>query len=309
MSESPNHKVQPWTSFELDEADRTIARPPFDDDTQIVRYVRLSTLLLHFSGRAFLPSLFSLRKLDDLEGQLAIETGFTELRRHFDSLIKPFAPAPHEFPPMVTGQLREAMEFADRCQWWFKELAKRRAVWCWNLFDGHSEAMWRLYGSKGVLIHSSVGRVKRALARAGRFRGLLSPVQYGFPKLLPETIQTFQRQQRETWPFWYLRPYLLKHPRFRYEQELRFVFGIHPSLEKGISIAVDQQELIHTISVSPDIPKDESNLILDLVHLQKPLELRYPAHCDTEWKTEYSKIGGTAFTQKDKPEGLFRDLE
>jgi hypothetical protein len=308
MSQPANDKESRWISLELGEDDRTISRPQIDDETQIVRYVRLSTLLLHLSGQAFIPSLLSLRSMDNLEGQLAVETALPDLRSHFDTIIKPFAP-PCDLPRTVTGQLRETMEFADRSQWWFKELAKRRAVWCWNLFDGHSNAMWRLYGSRGVLIHSTIGRVKRALTKAGRFRGLVSPVRYRLPGQLHEAVETFKGEQRETWPSWYLRPYLLKQWSYRYEQELRFVFAIHPTLENGISIEVDRAELIDTISVSPEIPSDEGNLLIDMLFYNQVPNLRYPAHCRDEWLRQYAKIGGTPFTPTDEPAELYRDLD
>jgi hypothetical protein len=61
--------------------------------------------------------------------------------------------------------------------------------------------------------------------KAGCFRGLISPVRYEFPSQLQEIVQRFQGNQRETWPPWYMRPYLVINSPYRYEQELRFVFG------------------------------------------------------------------------------------
>src|SRR4029077_16484181 len=228
---------------------------------QIVRYVRLSTLFLYLANRAFIPSLMNLRQMDDLEGRLALELSVSEFKEHFDSHVLPFAQIKLP-PPWITGELREHINFSERCEWWFNELAKRRAIWCWNLFDGPSNAMWHLYGSRGVLIHSTIGRVKNAFKNSVRFRGLISPVRYRPAAQLTDAARGFDPTRRETWPPWYMRPYLFKQPNYRYEQELRFVFGIHPSLQDGISIEIDGRTLIEGISVSPDIPKDEGALLI-----------------------------------------------
>ena len=65
---------------------------------------------------------------------------------------------------------------------WLDELAKRRTVWCWNVFDGPSNAMWHLYGSRGVAIRSTVGDVKKALANSGCVRRLIAPHAIWSPK-------------------------------------------------------------------------------------------------------------------------------
>jgi hypothetical protein len=37
------------------------------------------------------------------------------------------------------------------------ELATERCVWCWNEFTNYSDALWRLYGDRGLAITSTVG--------------------------------------------------------------------------------------------------------------------------------------------------------
>jgi hypothetical protein len=66
---------------------------------------------------------------------------------------------------------------------WLHELCIRRGVWCWNdCTEGPSEAMWTLYGNRGVAIKSTVGLVKNALETAGVGRGLVAPVSYAIPR-------------------------------------------------------------------------------------------------------------------------------
>jgi hypothetical protein len=297
-----------WVELEMEADDRTTIRSEIEDDTQIVRYVRLSTLFLYRTGRAFIPSLLKMRSMDNLEGQLALELVLPKMRNHFNELVKPFANIP-QLPPHIAGSLRESMDFMARIQWWFKELAQRRAIWCWNLYDGPSNAMWHLYGSRGVLIHSTVGRVKRALENSGQLRGLISPVRYKPANKLLEAADAFDASRADAWPSWYMRPYLYKQPSYRYEQEVRFVFGIHPEMKDGISIEINRKELIAAISVSPDIPKDEGTLLIDIVSWNQMPDLKYPAPSRDEWLWKYSKIGGTPFTLGDEPPELFSDLD
>jgi len=66
-----------------------------------------------------------------------------------------------------------------RVSWWTYELFGRRAIWCWNLDEGPSNAVWHLYGVKGVAIKSTIGFLKKALANSGLMRCLIAPVRYG----------------------------------------------------------------------------------------------------------------------------------
>jgi len=120
-----------------------------------------------------------------------------------------------------------------------------------------------------------------------------------------------------------IRPYLFKNPTYRYEEEIRFVFGIHPGLvqedsthaaprPKGILIEIDCETLRPAMQISPEIPRDEFEIIGDLFTgvLGKNIQFpRYPAPNDEEWKLRYAAIAGSPFTMKDEPTGLFQDLE
>jgi hypothetical protein len=72
---------------------------------------------------------------------------------------------------------------------WILELSIRRCIWSWNdCTGGSSEALWKLYGNRGVAIKSEVGFVKSAVEAAGVSRGIVAPVSYTIPRqILNET--------------------------------------------------------------------------------------------------------------------------
>ena len=177
MSEEAQGGLGGWVVADLSPGERKREPPPaLTDATEIVRYVRLSTLFLYLSDRAFIPSLKCLRGMDKFEGEVGLEIPSNSKIRSFaknleNEFAKHFGPCPPDPPD---GPYRANIN-------WRKELAKRRAIWCWNLFEGESNAMWQLYGSKGVQIKSTVGRLKKALANSGCIRCLWGPIRYGVP--------------------------------------------------------------------------------------------------------------------------------
>jgi hypothetical protein len=197
---------------------------------------------------------------------------------------------------------------------WYARLAERRAIWCWNLDEGPSNRMWDLYSSKSVAIKSTVGHLKEALTSSRYARRLIAPVRYGTPRGLLSADANFDPKNKATWPFWLMRPYLLKSPAYRYEREIRFVFGIHPEVAKeknGVLVEVDGQSLVQDVLVSNVIEKDEARLVYDFFLKLKSGELPtpvYPEDFQKLWKNRLSKFGGTPFTQKDDSPELFPDL-
>jgi hypothetical protein len=115
---------------------------------------------------------------------------------------------------------------------WLKELAVRRCVWCWNKADEHSHALWKLYGQRGVAIQSRVEGVKEALSGYVTLQGLVSLVDYSLPRgfYTGHEINVAMKMLDKCFrPF----PYLFKDAGYRYEQEVRFVFGVHQNLMIG----------------------------------------------------------------------------
>lgn len=166
-----NGSQNQWFVSDLEDDERVQTHPPISDKTEIVRYVRLSTFLLYLTNRAFIPSLRLLQSMDPLECRLpekVFEPGYgtrleSNLRQHEDWLLEHAKGARVVLEP---GKPRTHVELNFLAKVWLAELARRRCVWCWNIYQGESNAMWSLYGSKGVAVVSTVGRVKAAIEQA-----------------------------------------------------------------------------------------------------------------------------------------------
>jgi hypothetical protein len=74
MSESTRGDQSRWVVADLSPEERKFEVPELTDKTPIILYVRLSTLFLYLSNRAFIPSLSCLRSIDDFEGMLGVHT-------------------------------------------------------------------------------------------------------------------------------------------------------------------------------------------------------------------------------------------
>jgi hypothetical protein len=177
------------TMSESTESDWTVAdlRPeeikPIEEltpKTKIIRYVRLSTLFLYLSDRVFIPSLECLRVNDKFEGEASLEIPRDGRIWSFLKSLEQLFQKKHRSPP----DLPASCPYHPPNYLWRKKLAERRAVWCWNLFENEegSNAMWQLYGHKGVAIQSTIGDLKKAMANSGILRRLIARVWYGTPK-------------------------------------------------------------------------------------------------------------------------------
>jgi hypothetical protein len=313
MSEPTQAGQSEWLVADLNEQERKFERLPLTDRTPIVRYVKLSTLFLYLSDRAFIPSLQCLQRIDSLEGKLVVpampriqeflDSAFGRAKEYFwdDTAVMKWL-----YP---TEEEKKAMRAAR----WMDGLAERRAVWCWNLFEGESNAMWHLYGDKGVAIKSTIGHLKGALANSGCARRLMAPIRYGGPSAadVSEADANFDPQSKATWPFWLMRPYLFKNQSYRYEQEIRFVFGIHREFARasGVLIELDGKTLIQDVLFSDSIQKDEAQIILELFEKIRKGEMPSPVYPPGQrdlWQRNYNII--FPFTSQDDHPELFPDL-
>jgi len=143
-----------------------------DDNTPIVRYMKLSTLLLLLADRVFLPSLRCLQSLDKYEGVLPQRMSIVRSYGGIlDSRIRPFESWLLERAKGTEITPTDGSEhipihpryLAKVC---LEQLSIRRCVWCWNRHNGQSHALWKIYGQRGVALVSTVGDVKRAFQAA-----------------------------------------------------------------------------------------------------------------------------------------------
>jgi hypothetical protein len=300
MNGDQNH----WLVSDLEDDERAQTRPPISEKTEIVRYVRLSTFLLYLTNRAFIPSLRLLQSMDPLECRLPEKVFEPGYGTRLESLLRPHEPwlvnqARGAKPVLESDKPRTRVELNFLAKVWLAELAKRRCVWCWNIYQGESNAMWSLYGSKGVAVVSTVGRVKAAIEKAGPFRCLIAPVRYPIARRMFLEGENPEPTTRMMQGSNLIRPYLFKNPTFRYEEEIRFVFGTHPDLvqegstyaapsPRGIMIQIDREILPEGFHASPEIPIDEFQIIGPLFQgvIGKNIAFPdYPAPKAQEWNS------------------------
>src|ERR1700730_14843354 len=128
------------------------------DNTRIVRYMKMSTFLMLLCGRAFIPRLRTLQKMDQQEGMLPISMFGKAYGVQLKNILEVHESWLLKRTSKKQNRKEEQMQFLAKV--WLAELAKRRCVWCWNKFVNESYAMWKIYGQKGVAVQTTVGRVK-----------------------------------------------------------------------------------------------------------------------------------------------------
>jgi hypothetical protein len=137
----------------------------------------------------------------------------------------------------------------------------------------------------------------------------MGPIRYRPPSAgeISRAEADFDPQNKATWPFWLMRPYLFKRPTYQYEQEIRFIFGIQRLMRPGIIVRLDAKTLIEDskdILFSDLIPDDEAELVRRLFEKIKAGEMSMPEY-PAEYEPSYGQEG--PFTrQDDYPE--FPDL-
>jgi len=135
-------------------------------------------------------------------------------------------------------------------------------------------SLWKIYGERGVAVLSTVGRIRKALEKAGAREGVISLVRYA-PLRTPqqsEEVTTMLEMERS---LNLRRPYLFKAAGYRIEEEVRFVLGANPmatSKPLGVLIDIDSRTLIQRFEVAPDLPRAEADCIQQLAN--KRLRIR-----------------------------------
>ncbi|MGA8482216.1 MAG: hypothetical protein WB696_29960 [Chthoniobacterales bacterium] len=293
------------------------AKDPIGDNTELVRYMKLETFLLILNSRVFIPTLGCLAATDRLESRIPqrfhghnYPEAMKQVVKDHEEWLEQVATS-KQMPTNSDYPTDQKLRFLTET--WLYELGQRRLVWCWNRWTYEQHAMWRFYGQRGVAIHSTVGAIRRALARAGA-DGSVSPAKYvyqGVPK---------NREQKDAFltlmlmPKYLFHPYLFKDAGFRFEEEVRFVLRGNPAVtsrSNGALLDIAATDLIRGtgFDVSEELPHSEQGLIrlLGIDFLQHGLTL-------PSFPVSSSGLFGLApsnpFTiEPDLPTGLFRNLD
>lgn len=287
------------------------ANPPINDETVLVRYMKLETFLLLLDGRVFIPTLKQLQTGDRIEGLLPFSRSRSYLTkmdlhvRQFKNWLLNAAGNPKAiFSDEATQEQRELHDLAVAEQSMRHQLARRRCVWCWNQARSDlSYLMWKIYGDRGVAVFSTIGKIRQTLADCGA-EGIVSAVRYLSPT---ETIPLPEFNLLEEH---FQRPHLFKDAGYQAEQEVRFVLKVDPARTKdsrGVIASLNTKSLVDTakawpfVKASPFLPWEEQLSIESLA--RKRL---FPA-------IGFDPLAGTLQSpfaaESDLPSGLFSDLD
>jgi hypothetical protein len=203
---------------------------PEDPDTIVWKYLDLSKFLdLLLSQKLFMSR--SDKFEDQYEGTFS-EPTFEEIRKL--SIDQP--------------------DFLD----FYKTHREKVAISSWHINEYESFAMWQIFtqNSEGLAIQSTVGRLQNALLLEDNFKQYIGEVNYiDYKKeYIPFDDMFF--------------PFLFKRKSFQYEREVRIisdVSGSKISINDGLKINVDINQLIEKIYIHPKSENWYKNLVIQLV--------------------------------------------
>ena len=236
-----------------------------EGDISLWRYMKLSTLMLLLDGKAFFPSITTLKKQDPFEGELHCDAEWlmTALRHvenpnqtlpTHDWLFQQCTPQEQNNQLLNKDNPQYNTTFFKNC--YIREINKRRSAWCW--FEGHFESylMWSTYGDRGIAVKTSLRKLQESLPSDDFFQ--IGKIYYvdstnSSPKSYhPESVQGKARL---------LYPYFVKSIEYEHEKEWRILTDCYPSDEGQMIEGIDFRNLIQEIRISPLIPHAEAKII------------------------------------------------
>lgn len=228
------------------------------------RYMKLSSLFLLLEGIAFFPSVATMRASDPLEGDIHSDAP------SLNAALK--ARGPEEADKLDAWLLMQARDWERRNQelnkdhaqfnsqffakLFERELAKRRAIWCWFASDIESAGMWSIYGQGGVAVGTTVGRLKQSLPPHRQFQ--MSYIRYADRR--PSSLAHFNPESESDRPYIH-RPHFIKGREYKHEQEVRIATICHGEEKGQIIRGIVSDELIQEIVLSPLWPYGEAKAV------------------------------------------------
>jgi len=234
------------------------------DSAEVWRYVPLRTLFFYLNGLVFIPSVAKLRAGDPFEGEFYEEiawfnSAFGDLYGNDANTIDQWM-----LKELCSDYDRHHIEinktYPDAAseifrRHYFNFIRKTRFAWCWFHSYRESAAMWSVYGSQGVAIKSTVGKICKVFENTGRdfIYGRMTYVDYR------SGISTEFNPERKSDYRLLLRPFFLKRKEYESEQEVRFVTsGADRSKRDGILLKdLKPQDWISAIRLWPGLTSDE----------------------------------------------------
>ena len=128
----------------------------------------------------------------------------------------------------------------------------------WHINEYESFAMWQIFtkNNEGLAIQSTIGRLKEALRPENRIEQYIGNVNYiDYKKEYIPFDDTFF-------------PFLFKRKSFQYEREVRIISDVSAqniSVNEGLKINVDLNQLIEKIYIHPKSENWYKKLVIELV--------------------------------------------
>ena len=141
---------------------------------------------------------------------------------------------------------------------YYKSHREKVAISSWHINEYESFAMWQIFtqNSEGLAIQSTIGRLQNALQPETNFDQHIGEVNYiDYKKeYIPFDDMFF--------------PFLFKRKSFQYEREVRIITDIaenNITINEGLKINVDINQLIEKIYIHPKSENWYKNLVIQLV--------------------------------------------
>lgn len=239
-----------------------------DRSLPLWRYMKFSTFFLLLEGTAFFPSVRTLKSGDPLEGDLHPEAGWLigkleDLSEgNFDELTAWLRSKGEEWECLSLDAKDQNSSFCSQilAEIYIRELAKRRAVWCWFASHTESAGMWSNYGHNGIAVRTTVGRLLESLPSSHTFQ--LARIRYAGRD--PNSPDRFNPEARDD-DLRIHRPHLVKGAEYRCEKEVRVVTACDGD-EKGMFVrGINVGRLIEEVVISPLLPREEAEAIKTLI--------------------------------------------
>ena len=141
---------------------------------------------------------------------------------------------------------------------YYKTHREKVAISSWHINEYESFAMWQIFtqNSEGLAIQSTIGRLQKAVEPEKNYKQYIGEVNYiDYKKeYIPFDDMFF--------------PFLFKRKSFQYEREVRIITDVGEtkiSLNDGLKINVDINQLIERIYIHPKSENWYKNLVIQLV--------------------------------------------
>jgi hypothetical protein len=141
---------------------------------------------------------------------------------------------------------------------YYKTHREKVAISSWHINEYESFAMWQIFtqNSEGLAIQSTIGRLQKAVESEKNYKQYIGEVNYiDYKKeYIPFDDMFF--------------PFLFKRKSFQYEREVRIITDVDDTkitLNDGLKINIDINQLIERIYIHPKSENWYKNLVIQLV--------------------------------------------